>query len=150
MNFFGKRNGRFDDEDDFYDVGVEPTGTMEEVDDEENEAPPAPAAKPARQKNAAASGVGLGGGSIELKVVRPEKYEDVVGIAEHLLNHCTVVLNLELANKEVCRRMLDFLSGVAFSIGGQVCRIAGNTYIITPSNVDVSDTHMIPTAMDEE
>lgn len=146
MNFFGKKGSRFDDENDFYDVPVEETEAFEEVGTEEK-APVAHA--PASQKSAAHAPVGLGGGSIELKVVRPEKYEDVVGIAEHLLNHCTVVLNLELANKDVCRRMLDFLSGVAFSIGGQVCRIANNTYIITPSNVDVSDTHMIPTSMDE-
>ena len=150
MNFFGKRNGRFDDENDFYDVAADAADALEEVDDEE-EAAPAAAPKSAPAKGSAAhSGVGLGGASIELKVVRPEKYEDVVGIAEHLLNHCSVVLNMELANKDVCRRMLDFLSGVAFSIGGQVCRIAGNTYIITPSNVDVCDTHMVPTSMDEE
>ena len=147
MNFFGKKGSRFDDENDFYDVPVETEDAIEEVGIEET----APTAASTSQKTSASHApVGLGGGSIELKVVRPEKYEDVVGIAEHLLNHCTVVLNLELANKDVCRRMLDFLSGVAFSIGGQVCRIANNTYIITPSNVDVSDTHMIPTAADEE
>ena len=146
MNFFGKKGTRFDDENDFYDVPVEEEGIQEELD----EAPVAPAAAIPEKTTAAHAPVGLGGGSIELKVVRPEKYEDVVGIAEHLLNHCTVVLNLENANKDVSRRMLDFLSGVAFSIGGQVCRIANNTYIITPSNVDVSNTHMVPTSTDEE
>ena len=85
-----------------------------------------------------------------MKVVRPEKYEDVVGIAECLLNHQTVVLNLELANKDVSRRMLDFLSGVAFSIGGQVRRVANNTYIITPSNVDVCDTRTASASMEED
>lgn len=144
MNFFGKKGGRFDDENDFYDVPIEGGSALEEVGEEGT-----PAAALPSKSSASHAPVGLGGGSIELKVVRPEKYEDVVGIAEHLLNHCTVVLNLELANKDVCRRMLDFLSGVAFSIGGQVCRIANNTYIITPSNVDVSDTHNIPTSTDE-
>ena len=146
MNFFGKKGSRFDDENDFYDVPLESVEAPEDMETEEE----APAAAIPQKTSASHAAVGLGGGSIELKVVRPEKYEDVVGIAEHLLNHCTVVLNLELANKDVCRRMLDFLSGVAFSIGGQVCRIANNTYIITPSNVDVSDTHMVPTSMDEE
>ncbi len=144
MNFFGKKTGHFDDENDFYDAPMEET---EEKPAEDRAALAAPS-QPSAPRTP--SGVGLGGASIELKVVRPEKYEDVVGIAEHLLNHCTVVLNLELANKDVSRRMLDFLSGVAFSIGGQVCRIANNTYIITPSNVDVSDTHMIPTSADDE
>ena len=146
MNFFGKKGTRFDDENDFYDVPVEEEIGAEQLKAEES----VPAAAIPEKSSFSHAPVGLGGGSIELKVVHPEKYEDVVGIAEHLLNHRTVVLNLELANKDVCRRMLDFLSGVAFSIGGQVCRIANNTYIITPSNVDVSDTHMIPTSTDEE
>ena len=88
-------------------------------------------------------------GNIELKVVRPEKYEDVVGIAEHLLSHRTVVLNLETANKEVCRRMIDFLSGVAYSIRGQIRRVTTSTYIITPNNVDVSDSEAVGTDPDE-
>ena len=86
--------------------------------------------------------MGIGGGSLELKVVHSEKYEDVVTVAEYLLDHCTVVLDLNDANKEVRRRILDFLSGVAFSIGGQVRRVTENTYIITPSNVDVSESHI--------
>ena len=94
------------------------------------------------------TGMGIGGGSIELKVVHSEKYEDVVSVAEHLLNHCTVVLDLNDANKDVRRRILDFLSGVAFSIGGQVRRVTENTYIITPSNVDVSESH-VPTPVND-
>ena len=58
-------------------------------------------------------------------------------VAEHLLNHCTVVLNLDAANKDVRRRIFDFLSGVAFSIGGQIKRVTENTYIITPYSVDI-------------
>lgn len=85
-------------------------------------------------------GVNLGGGDIELKVVRPEHFEDVSTIADHLLSGRTVVLNLEATNKEVARRFIDFLSGVAYSIDGQMKRVANNTYIITPNNVDVTDT----------
>lgn len=145
MNFFGRKNVHFDEEDDFYDAPMEKSGTLEKVDEDEEET--APAAKSFSASNAS---VGLGGGSIELKVVHPEKYEDVVSIAECLLNHQTVVLNLESANKDVSRRMLDFLSGVAFSIGGQVRRVTNDTYIITPSNVDVSDTRVSPAGLDED
>ncbi len=87
-------------------------------------------------------GVSVGGSSIELKVVRPERYEDVSSIADHLLSGCTVVLNMEAASKEISLRLLDFLSGVAYSIEGQIKRVADRTYIITPNNVDVSDTNM--------
>ncbi len=88
----------------------------------------------------AASGVNLGAstGNIELKVVRPERFENVTQVAEHLLNKRTVVLNLEATSKDVSRRILDFLTGVAYSINGQMKKVANNTYVITPSNVDVS------------
>lgn len=92
--------------------------------------------------NVGFGGVSLGGSSIELKVVRPEHFEDVSTIADHLLSGRTVVLNLEAATKETARRLLDFLSGVAYSINGQMKRVANNTYIITPNNVDVSDSAM--------
>ena len=49
----------------------------------------------------------------------------------------TVVLNLEAANKEVCRRLIDFLSGVAYANNGQIKRVATSTFIITPYNVDI-------------
>ncbi len=90
----------------------------------------------------AGESMGLGGGAIELKVVKPERYGNVKQIADHLLNHRTVVLNLESTNKETAKRLLDFLSGVAYSIDGQLKRVATNTFVITPSNVDVSGEQM--------
>lgn len=78
------------------------------------------------------------GTSLELKVVKPDRYENVNQIADHLLNRRTVVLNLEGTNKETARRMIDFLSGVTYSIEGQLKRVANNTFVITPHNVDVS------------
>ncbi|MBE6658511.1 MAG: cell division protein SepF [Ruminococcaceae bacterium] len=80
----------------------------------------------------------LGGTNLELKVVKPDRYENVNQIADHLLNRRTVVLNLEGTNKETARRLIDFLSGVAYSIDGQLKRVANNTFVITPHNVDVS------------
>lgn len=79
---------------------------------------------------------------VELKVVRPETFAEVTEIADYLLNRCTVVLNLEATNREVAKRLIDFLAGVAYSIDGQLKNIANNTYIITPCNVDVADTQV--------
>ena len=80
--------------------------------------------------------------AIELKVVRPETYASVTEIADHLLNHRTVVLNLEATNREVAKRLIDFLAGVAYSIDGQLKNVANNTYIITPCNEDVADSQI--------
>ncbi|MDD6799126.1 MAG: cell division protein SepF [Firmicutes bacterium] len=86
------------------------------------------------------SGVSLNSNTLELRVVRPEKYDTATAqkIADHLLNRRTVVLNLELANKESQRRLIDFLTGVAYSIEGYIQRVANNTFVIVPNNVDVS------------
>ena len=62
--------------------------------------------------------------------------------AHHLLSRRTVVLNLENTNKETARRLIDFLSGVAYSIDGSLKKIASNAYVITPSNVDVGDAKL--------
>lgn len=76
---------------------------------------------------------------IELKVAAPVAFDEVSSIADDLLAGCTVFLNVENTQKEVIRRLIDFLSGVAYSIGGQIKKVTLSTYIITPSNVDVSE-----------
>ena len=83
------------------------------------------------------SGV-LSASALEMKVIKPDRFEAVTQIAEHLLAHKTVVLNLEETNKETIRRIIDFMSGVAFAIEGNIKRVASSTYVITPKNVEVS------------
>ena len=78
------------------------------------------------------------GSSIEMKVVKPEKLDSVSQIADQLLARKTILLNLEETNKETSRRLIDFLNGVAYAISGTLKKVANNTYVITPSNVEVS------------
>ena len=74
---------------------------------------------------------------LQVVLVKPERYENATEIADHLKEKRTVVLNLESTNKDAARRILDFLSGVAYTNDGQIKRVANNTYIITPYNVDL-------------
>jgi cell division inhibitor SepF len=74
---------------------------------------------------------------LQVVLVKPERYENSTEIADHLKERRTVVLNLESANKDTARRILDFISGVAYANDGQIKRVANNTYIITPFNVDL-------------
>ena len=85
---------------------------------------------------------GSSGSAIEMKVVKPESFDSVAQIADHLISRRTVVLNLENTNKETSRRLIDFLSGVAYSIDGSLKKIASNAYVITPSNVNVGDAKL--------
>ena len=70
-------------------------------------------------------------------LVKPEHYDEGASIADELNAKKTVVLNLENTDQEVGKRLLDFLCGVAYANRGQLKRVAHNTYIITPYNVDV-------------
>lgn len=74
---------------------------------------------------------------LQVVLVKPEKFQDASAIADHLRDKRTVVLNLESANKDVARRILDFLSGVAYANDGQIKKVANCTFIITPYNVGV-------------
>jgi len=75
---------------------------------------------------------------LQVVLVKPEKFDDASSIADSLNAKKTVVLNLEATSKEVSRRLVDFLSGVAYANNGQIKKIANSTFIITPFNVDVS------------
>ena len=75
----------------------------------------------------------------ELKVmlVKPERFENAPEIADHLKGRRTVVLNLESTPREEAKRLLDFLSGVAYAGEGKIKKIAANTYLITPYHVEI-------------
>ena len=87
-------------------------------------------------------GAAMGGAGLELKVVKPERFEDGTTIADHLLANRTVVLNLEDTNAEVARRLIDFLTGVTYSIDGNLKKVADHTFVITPNNVALSAERM--------
>lgn len=74
---------------------------------------------------------------LQVVLVKPEKFDNASEIADQLKDMRTVVLNLESTNKEVARRLLDFLSGVAYANQGKIKRVANNTFIITPYNVGI-------------
>lgn len=109
-------------------------GEYDEIveENDENTAEEQTAARPANQFGISS------GSSIEMKVVKPEKLESVSQIADQLLARKTILLNLEETNKETSRRLIDFLNGVAYAISGTLKKVANNTYVITPSNVEVS------------
>ncbi len=74
---------------------------------------------------------------LQVVLTRPERFDDASGVADHLKAKRTVVLNLEAVNKDVSRRILDFLSGVAYANNGSIKKAANCTFIITPYNVGV-------------
>jgi len=103
----------------------------------ESAAQPAASARPARPREGKVVNLGAGGTQSQVVLVKPERFETAAEIADQLRARRPVLINLETTPREVTRRLVDFLSGVAYALDGKVKKIAANTYIITPSNVDL-------------
>ncbi|MBD5084278.1 MAG: cell division protein SepF [Clostridiales bacterium] len=74
---------------------------------------------------------------LQVVLVNPSRFENASEIADHLRDKRTVVLNLEQTDKNIARRLIDFLSGVAYANEGTIKKVALSTYIITPYNVEI-------------
>lgn len=74
---------------------------------------------------------------LQVVLVKPDRFDQVSEIADHLRDKKAVVLNLESTNKDVSRRLVDFLSGCAYALDGKIKKVAISTYLITPYNVGV-------------
>ena len=85
----------------------------------------------------------------KFKVVKPTTFANVTEIADHLLDGCTVVLNLEMTDAVSSGRMIDFLAGVAYAIDGQLKCVSNSIYVITPANVDVDEAPVRTSEIDQ-
>ncbi len=125
-----------------------------DYDEEEDDLEPEPAPAPRRSSFAApeqqntntstarrtgpARVVNLNSNSMmQVILVKPDRFDTVSEIADHLRDKKAVVLNLESTNKDVARRLVDFLSGVAYALDGKIKKVAISTYILTPFNVEI-------------
>ncbi len=98
---------------------------------------PAPAASTGR-RTGPAKVVNLNNNTaMQVILVKPDRFDTVSEIADHLRDKKSIVLNLESTNKDVARRLVDFLSGVAYALDGKIKKVAISTYILTPVNVEI-------------
>ncbi|MCI9216938.1 cell division protein SepF [Lachnospiraceae bacterium 42-17] len=153
-----KLNDDDDYDDDFYDDDYDddyeekPKRSLfrkekkyDDYDDEEDYNPPARTSRnsrstssnnkvtPMRQPARRASNV-----SMEVCVIRPTSVEDAREITETLLDGRTVILNLEGLDLEIAQRIIDFTSGAAYAISGNLQKISNYIFLVTPTNVDIS------------
>ncbi len=74
----------------------------------------------------------------EFLVVRPISYADSKDIADHVMRRQPVIINLQSAEADIRRRVIDFCSGVTYAIGGHLDKVADQVLLLTPSNVKVT------------
>lgn len=75
--------------------------------------------------------------NMQVVLVKPERFDQASDIAKRLRDRQAVVLNLETTNKDVARRVVDFLSGTAYALDGKIRKIAVSTYLVIPYNVEM-------------
>ncbi len=81
---------------------------------------------------------------LSVALFKPERFgEETRNIADELIKTHTVVLNLENTNKDMSRRIIDFLSGVAYANRGKIKKVATSTFIIIPNNVDLTGDDLL-------
>lgn len=73
----------------------------------------------------------------QVVLVKPERFDNVSEIADHLRDKHSVLLNLENTDRNISRRLVDFLSGCAYAVDGKIKKVAASAYLLTPYNVEI-------------
>lgn len=81
-------------------------------------------------------------GAHEVIVIEPKAYNESITIVEALKERKTVILNLQLLDREQSQRIVDFLCGCTHALDGSQRKIGENVFIFTPSNINISQEFM--------
>ncbi len=77
-------------------------------------------------------------GGAQVSVYSPRAYQDVVEIADSLRSRQVVIVNLQNADRTLLQRVVDFTSGVAYTIDGKIQKLAESIYLVVPAGVVVN------------
>lgn len=75
---------------------------------------------------------------VSLKLLQPKSHTEATKIADKLKEGCIVLLDISNLTKEKALRLVDFLAGVAYVLGGEMIKTNKNTIVVSPSGVDIS------------
>ena len=79
------------------------------------------------------------GEAARVQVVAPTRFGDAKEIADCLKGSRPVIVNLQVAERDLQRRMIDFCSGVTYALSGEMEKVADEVFLLTPTNVKVSE-----------
>jgi cell division inhibitor SepF len=79
------------------------------------------------------------GEAAKVQVVAPTRFGDAKEIADCLKSNRPVIVNLQMAERDLQRRMIDFCSGVTYALSGEMEKVADQVFLLAPTNVKVSD-----------
>lgn len=76
-------------------------------------------------------------GNSKMILLEPRAYSESQQIADHLKSRHTVVVNLKRVTSDQAKRIVDFLSGTIYALGGDLQKIGGGIFLCTPNNVNI-------------
>jgi len=82
--------------------------------------------------------VGNGGAEVQVHLVTPRTFNDAQEVADRFKGSIPVIMNLQSADTDLSRRLIDFASGMTYALDGGMQKIADKTFLLTPRNVEVS------------
>ena len=104
------------------------------------EAPPVPGrSEPGTVTPRTSSVRPIVGEAARVQVVAPSRFGDAKEIADYLKSNRPVIVNLQVADRDLQRRMIDFCSGVTYALSGEMEKVADHVFLLAPTNVKVSD-----------
>nr|WP_272507364.1 cell division protein SepF [Clostridium aestuarii] len=77
--------------------------------------------------------------STKVVIVKPNDYDEAIGICDHLKNRKITVVNMTKLESKVAQRLLDFMAGASYALDGSLEKVEGGVYLLSPSNVDISN-----------
>jgi len=92
---------------------------------------------------------GVPGVKQEIVVFQPGTFGDAQQVAEHIKARKTVIINMKRTEKELGKRIIDFLSGINYAVDGNVQKIADNIFIFAPAHIEVTMIHEVETTASE-
>jgi cell division inhibitor SepF len=113
-------------------------GLFETVETIEEERPKLEEVEPKAKKSGNLVNLPMAQKQLKVMVVEPFSFDDAQHVADHLRNRKPVVINLENTDKEVSKRMIDFISGTTYAVNGSIQKIGNNIFLCAPNNVDVA------------
>ena len=81
---------------------------------------------------------GAGNGDVRVHTVQPKNFNDAQDVADKFKDAIPVILNLQGADSDLSKRLIDFASGLTYALDGGMQRIADKVFLLTPQNVEVS------------
>jgi len=75
--------------------------------------------------------------NVKVVLYEPRSYDEAQEIADHIRSHRTVVVNLQRIRKDQALRIIDFLSGTVYALGGGISKVGNNIFLCTPDTVEI-------------